>query len=59
MSDKTRRLLAIILALAMVGSLAAGVILSSLGGSSVGSAPVSIELFGDKLDDQVAAVTGS
>lgn len=32
MSDKTRRVLAIILALAMVGSLAAGVILSSLGG---------------------------
>lgn len=39
MSDKTRRVLAIILALAMVGSLAAGVILSSLGGGSASSAP--------------------
>ncbi|WP_338749141.1 DsbA family protein [Janibacter alittae] len=39
MSDKTRRVLAIILALAMVGSLAAGVILSSLGGGSGNSAP--------------------
>ncbi|NYF98339.1 DsbA family protein [Janibacter cremeus] len=39
MSDKTRRVLAIILALAMVGSLAAGVILSSLGGGTGGSAP--------------------
>lgn len=34
MSDKTRRILAILLALAMVGSLAAGVILSSLSGGA-------------------------
>lgn len=31
MSEQTRRVLAMILALAMVGSLAAGVILSSIG----------------------------
>lgn len=38
MSDQTRRILAIILALAMVGSLAAGVI-SSFAGAAASSAP--------------------